>query len=209
MFLPFGVGGRVRWGALCPGCGSLERDRAAWLHLERTQAWIAPGIRLLHVAPERCLQPRLRMRLGSRYVTVDLVRTDIDLQLSVEELPFEDGSFDGIICNHVLEHVIDDRRALAELRRVLARGGWALLQVPIDPARLVTDEDPTVTSPRERRRRFGQHDHVRYYGTDYAERLRSAGFELDLSNVGEQYAEHEIKLHGLDCRETLHFCRLP
>ncbi|HTV19388.1 MAG TPA: class I SAM-dependent methyltransferase [Polyangiaceae bacterium] len=205
-FLPFGVGGRVRLNAVCPACLSLERDRAAWLALS-SRSWLDSKPRLLHVAPEYCLEPRLRRALDSRYVTGDLLRTDVDRQLSVEELPFEDGRFDAIICNHVLEHVRDDRKALSELRRVLAPGGWALLQVPLDQTQRVTVEDPSVTSPRERRRRFGQHDHVRAYGRDYVDRLRAAGFDPELCKIQDSYAEPEIQRHGLDRSEVLHFCR--
>jgi SAM-dependent methyltransferase len=205
-FLPFGVGGRVRFNAICPACQSLERDRAAWLELS-SRAWLEPRPRLLHVAPEHCFEPRLRQRLGSRYVTADLLRTDVDRQVSVEDLPFDDGCFDAIICNHVLEHVNDDRKALSELRRVLAPHGWALLQVPLDETRFATDEDPTVRSRRARRRRFGQHDHVRTYGRDYLERLRSAGFVPELRRVGEIHSPPEIVRYGLDRAETLHFCR--
>jgi SAM-dependent methyltransferase len=209
-FLPFGIGGKLRTGALCPGCRSLERDRAAWLLLSSSAApWLEQRPRLLHIAPERCLEPRLRARLGDRYVTGDLLRTDVDRQLSVEALPFEDASFDAIICNHVLEHVTDDRKALAELRRVLTPGGWALLQVPLDRDRAVTIEDPTETSARERRRRFGQHDHVRAYGRDYAERLRAGGFLLEPLEVRAQYDAHDLRRYGLDPDEVLHLCRKP
>lgn len=205
-FLPFGVGGRVRLNALCPVCHSLERDRAAWLELS-SQGWLQTRPRLLHVAPEHCLEPRLRQMLGSRYITADLLRVDVDRQLSVEELPFEDSSFDAIICNHVLEHVHDDRKALAEIRRVLSPGGWALLQVPLDEAQRVTVEDPAITSRNERRRRFGQHDHVRAYGRDYVDRLSGAGFAPELRRVRDRHAEPERARHGLDPGETLYFCR--
>lgn len=208
VFLPFGVGGRIRLNALCPVCHSLERDRAAWLELS-SHGWLEGRPRLLHVAPEGCLEPRLRQLLGSRYVTGDLVRRDVDRRLSIEELPFEDGSFDAIICNHVLEHVNDDAKALTEFRRVLSPGGWALLQVPLDSTRQSTYEDPTITSPRERRRHFGQHDHVRAYGRDYPKRLREAGFTLDLRSMREIHSERAMMRHGLDRHEVLHFCRRP
>jgi SAM-dependent methyltransferase len=161
----------------------------------------------LHIAPERCLEPRLREALGSRYVTGDLLRTDVERQLSVEDLPFDACRFDAIICNHVLEHVHDDRKALSELHRVLCPGGWALLQVPLEEANVVTVEDPTITSPSERRRRFGQHDHVRAYGRDYVDRLRHAGLEPEVLKVRERHNQPEIVRYGLDRREGLHFCR--
>jgi SAM-dependent methyltransferase len=184
----------------------LERDRAAWLALAGPPERLKSTARLLHVAPERCLEPRLRQRLGSGYVTADLLRTDVDRRVSVEQLPFDDGSFDAVICNHVLEHVQDDRKAMSELRRVLSPQGWALLQVPLDTNRSSTDEDPSITSTSERRRRFGQHDHVRWYGVDYVDRLREAGFVPHLRAVREFYEVQDIVRFGLDPSEILHFC---
>lgn len=206
-FLPFGVGGRVRWGALCPACRSLERDRSAWLEISTRENRLERTHNLLHVAPERCLERLLRQRLGSHYLTVDLLRRDVNCRASVEALPFPDGSFDGIICNHVLEHVQDDRRAMKELRRVLAPSGWALLQVPITLGLARTVEAPTLTSPQERRRRFGQHDHVRLYGRDYADRLLAAGLRAELMAICKRYSIADVSRYGLDRREILHFCR--
>jgi SAM-dependent methyltransferase len=207
-FLPFGVGGRIRSGALCPQCRSLERDRAAWLILRSPPSRLKPKMGLLHVAPERCLEPRLRESLGAGYVTGDLVRHNVDRNFSVEALPFADGAFDAVICNHVLEHVNDDRKAMRELRRVLAPGGWALLQVPLRRDLDTTLEDATVTSPRQRRIRFGQHDHVRWYGHDYVARLREAGFEPAVSRVRDGYTPAEILRYGLDPDEAVHLCNV-
>jgi SAM-dependent methyltransferase len=134
------------------------------------------------------------------------MREDVDRRLSIEELPFDDSSCDAVICNHVLEHVADDRKAMREILRVLRPGGWALLQVPIDRERLYTIEDPTA-SALERRLRFGQHDHVRSYGADYIERLKAAGFELDSGSVRDRYNRDEVWRHGLDPDEVLHICR--
>ena len=207
-FLPFGVGGKIRPHAFCPACTSLERDRAAWLHLTSSRA-LRPGMRLLHVAPEACLELRLRHVLGDGYVTADLLRDDVDVKASVEDLPFPDTRFDAVICNHVLEHVADDRKAMRELCRVLVPGGWALLQVPVDGSRAQTLEDPSVTSSAERRRRFGQHDHVRVYGQDYVPRLREAGFELTPVSVREEYDAEERRCFGLDAAEMVYLCRRP
>jgi SAM-dependent methyltransferase len=206
-FLPFGVGGRVRRNALCPGCRSLERDRLAWLQLMKEQSLLVPPIRLLHVAPEACFAPRLRATLGAAYITADLSRADVDVQLSIEQLPFPDGSFDAIICNHVLEHVADDRKAMREIHRALRPGGWALLQVPLAEELACTLEDDSVVTPSERKRRFGQHDHVRAYGRDYRDRLREAGFRVECLRVADLYRRTEIERYGLDPSETLHLCR--
>lgn len=206
-FLPFGVGLKLRRGALCPSCRSLERHRLLWLCVSERIERERP--RLLHVAPEPCFVPRLRTLLGERYVTLDLHATGVDVRATLEELPFAEARFDAVIANHVLEHVADDRRALAEVRRALVPGGWASLQVPIARDHAETREDPSVQSARERRRRFGQHDHVRWYGTDYPERLRAAGFEVDASSVRERFSPEAVERYGLDPDEVWYEARRP
>jgi SAM-dependent methyltransferase len=125
------------------------------------------------------------------YVAGDLDARFADRRIDVTALEFPDGTFDAILCNHVLEHVRDDRRAMSELRRVLRPGGWALLVPTIRNAR--TDEDPSVEDPDERTRRFGQHDHVRIYGWDYLERLDDAGFDVQVERLGEELPESAIR----------------
>jgi SAM-dependent methyltransferase len=205
----------VRWGVLCPFCRSLERHRAVWLYLharlhegaeERVEA---RALRLLHVAPEACFRPRLRRLLGKRYVTTDLVAPHVDVNASLEQLPFASESFDAVICNHVLEHVPDDRRALDELFRVLTPGGWAILQVPLATDHAHTREDPNESSPRERKRRFGQHDHVRWYGRDYPERLRAAGFEVEERPVRASHTPDELTRYALSPTEVLYVAHKP
>jgi SAM-dependent methyltransferase len=132
--------------------------------------------RLLHFAPEPCLERRLRRTPGLECRTADLEPGRADLREDITALSFRDRSFDIVLCSHVLEHVPDDRRALAELRRVIALDGTVLLAVPIRGA--TTDEDPTVVDAVERLRRFGQSDHVRFYGADFAQRVQSAGFDV-------------------------------
>ena len=180
-FLPH----RGRERAKCPGCGSLERHRVLWLFLEReTELFERPGA-MLHIAPEYALQRRLSQLPGLHYVSGDLDSALADHELDVMDIPFADGSFDFLICNHVLEHVEDDRRALAEINRVLAPGGWAILMCPVDYRRATTLEDPAAVTPRDRHRIFGQGDHVRLYGRDYANRLAAAGFSVR----AERYVE--------------------
>jgi SAM-dependent methyltransferase len=180
-FLPH----RGRRRAKCPRCGALERHRLLTLFLEReTDLFERPGA-LLHIAPEYALQRRLARVPGLRYVSGDLDSPLADVQLDVTDIPFESGSFDFLICNHVLEHVADDRRAMAEIRRVLAPGGWAILMCPVDSRRATTLEDPAAATPQQRHRLYGQSDHRRLYGRDYADRLRAAGFEV----LVERYVE--------------------
>jgi SAM-dependent methyltransferase len=215
VFLPFGVGLTVRLGALCPFCRSLERHRAVWLYLyPRLQQVVSEhgqtrSPRLLHVAPEVCFRHRLRRLLGQRYVTTDLVAPDVDVNAPLEQLPFASESFDVVVCNHVLEHVPDDRSAMDELLRVLVPGGWAIVQVPIAYDHEHTREDPSESSPRERKRRFGQHDHVRWYGRDYPERLRAAGFEIEQLAPHTQHTPAELERYGLSPTEVLYVAHKP
>lgn len=174
-FVPYGHVS-VRRNALCPSCLALERHRLLWLYLQQRTDFFEARRRVLHVAPERCLLERFRAIHGPGYVTADLESPLAALRADVQDLPLPDDSFDVVICNHVLEHVEDDLRAMRELRRVLAPGGWAILQSPIDSERETTYEDHLITSPSARERAFGQRDHVRAYGRDYGQRLSSAGF---------------------------------
>ena len=182
-FRAFGVEEK-RPDAQCVHCGALERHRFLWLFFQkRTALFEAPGKAMLHVAPERCFEPRLRARLGASYLTADLENPEADVRMDVQDITYPDGSFDVVYCSHVLEHVPDDRKALREFHRVLKRDGWAIILVPITVSRTV--EDPNETDPKERLRRFGQDDHFRRYGPDFLDRLRAAGFEVQVVRVAD------------------------
>ena len=205
-YLPSGSPPRPH--VLCPFCGSRERARMAWLFLKERNV-LRTGLRVLHVAPEQCLREKLTVLPGVKYTAGDKFtpgysypRGTIDLDITA--MPFADGSFDLILCSHVLEHVPDDRRAMTEIHRVLAPGGMAILMVPIALDHATTDEDPSVTDPQERIRRFGQFDHVRLYGRDYVDRLKSAGFEVVEDAMTERMSPTEIFRHGLLRSELVH-----
>ena len=205
-FLPSGKPPRPH--VLCPFCGSRERARMMWLFLQERDL-LKPGMRILHIAPERCVRERL-MRIPQ----VDYVAGDkkepaynypagtIDLDITV--MPFPEDRFDLILCSHVLEHIADDGAALRELFRVLASGGTAVLMVPLELDRAVTDEDPSITDPNERLRRFGQFDHVRMYGRDYAQRLEEAGFRVVEDAMTERLSAEEVFRFGLLRSEVVH-----
>lgn len=188
-FRPFGAPPRPN--ALCPGCTSLERHRALWLYLERhTDFFASTKLRLLHFAPEACLERPLRQRLGKNYVTIDLLDPRADVRDDITNLQFPDGSFNAVCCSHVLEHVPDDRKAMRELHRVLTHEGIAIVLVPIKGA--VTEEDLTLTDPAERTRRYGQADHVRYYGLDIIGRLQDAGFAVSHVDTAKVFSAQDI-----------------
>ncbi len=179
-FLPYGYI-KKRENALCPGCLSLERHRLLWLFLkDKTEFFNGNRLKTLHIAPEQCFIGRFKKMKNLDYTTGDLESPIVDVKMDVCNIPFKDEAFDIVICNHVLEHVNNDNKAMSELYRVMKKNGIGIFQVPLNIKSDVTDEDPTVTDRSERERRFGQYDHVRYYGMDYFERLKSVGFTINL-----------------------------
>lgn len=178
-FMPYGYV-TSREDALCPHCLSLERHRMIWLWLKESSNLFDGYPRLLHIAPEVSLMRHFKRhyRDNKNYITADLESPLADLHFDVQNIPLEDESMDVIICNHLLEHVEDDRRAMAELYRILKCGGWGIMLVPEERGRATTFEDDTITDPEERTRIFGQYDHRRIYGRDYDERLTTAGFRV-------------------------------
>jgi SAM-dependent methyltransferase len=141
--------------------------------------------------------------------TIDYVSGDLDsplamLRMDLTSMPFGAAAFDVVLCNHVLEHVLDDRAAMKELLRVLKPGGWAILQVPIKRER--TLEDVTVSTPEERLKVFGQRDHVRIYGRDYGERLASAGFGVTVEHYTGEFDPASVNSYGLMPDEDIYLC---
>lgn len=177
------VGGEHWPERTCPVCFADTRARLVWWYLESECRILERRIRVLHLAPEPGIYRRLRAARALSYHVADrepahYAFADAICKLDATALPYADARFDVVLANHVLEHIEDDARALAEIRRVLRPGGFALLQVPIALRLARTLEDPGVRSPEERERTFGQRDHVRLYGRDYVDRLAGAGFEV-------------------------------
>ena len=153
--------GRVpRKESQCPYCGSLERHRLLWLYLSRkTDLFDGAQKKMLHIAPEPCLEPRFKKWLAESYLTADLFNPHAMVKMDITNIAYPDQSFDVIYCSHVLEHVHDDRKAMREFFRVLKDKGWAILLVPIYAEK--TFENPSIVEPTARLKAFGQEDHVR------------------------------------------------
>lgn len=212
-FLPYGYVTQ-RDNALCPNCLALERHRTLWLWLLR-ESDIGRGAvalpRLLHVAPEVALMrkfSRIYAEQPADYVTADLESPLADLHFDIQHIPLEDESFDVVICNHIMEHVEDDRLAMREILRIMRKGGWGVILSPVDLQREKTFEDDTITDEAERTRIFGQYDHRRIYGRDYAERLRDAGFEVYECDYANLIPAKEKQLYALT-DEPLYIVRKP
>ena len=188
---------------MCPYCGSRSRHRCLTLFLLEDLSDDLEAARLLHFAPEKALEARLRDRLGDSYLSADLRSGAAMVTADMTDLTFDDQSFDMVVASHVLEHISDDRAALSELLRVLRPGGRAILQHPIEYAR-ETYEDAAITSPEARQLAFGQDDHVRVYGRDFADRMRAAGFTVELVRYSECVAAADVERRGLhDLEGTL------
>src|SRR5690606_17143940 len=177
-FLPYGYGTQ-RDNVLSPSTLSLERHRLLWLYLKNETDFFTAPKKVLHFAPEQAFYQRFRKQLNLDYTTTDLLSPLADVKADICNLPFDDNSYDLILCNHVLEHIPDDTKAMQELYRVMKVGGMGIFQIPQDVSRKITFEDNSITDKNERAKIFGQYDHVRIYGLDYFNKLRSIGFMVE------------------------------
>ena len=179
MFLPYGYGTQ-RNNVLSPSTLSLERHRLLWLYLQNETDFFTAKEKknVLHFAPEQEFYKRFKKQKNIQYTTTDLFSPLADVKADICNLPFEDNQYDVLFCNHVLEHIPDDTKAMQELYRVLKPGGMAILQIPQDLNRAITFSDDSITDEKERAAIFGQYDHVRVYGRDYFDKLRTIGFTV-------------------------------
>lgn len=201
-FLDYGYH-TIRKNVLSPGTLSLERHRLLWLYLKRETTFLEERIKVLHVAPEQAFYKIFKSIDHWDYTTTDLNSPLADVHSDLCDLPFKDQEFDLIFCNHVLEHIPDDIKAMSELFRVLKSGGSAFLQVPLEQDRPDTYEDDSITDPGERARIFGQYDHVRIYGKDYFTRLESVGFQTTALDYTASLSPQEIATYALPPGEWL------
>lgn len=190
-FLPYGYV-KQRPNILSPSTLSLERHRLLWLYLKNKTNFFTAEIKVLHFAPEQCFLKRFRKLKNLDYTTTDLLSPIADVKADICDLPFEDNSYDVILCNHVLEHIPDDTKAMQELYRVMKPGGYGIFQIPQDLNRETTFEDNSITDKAERAKIFGQYDHVRVYGRDYFNKLRSIGFKVSEVNYTSILSDSDI-----------------
>ena len=228
MFLPYGYGTQ-RNNVLSPSTLSLERHRVLWLYLnEETdffQSQLASdstvsnpkkiklrdaetnsALKVLHFAPEQAFYKLFRNQKNLDYTTTDLFSPLADVKADICDLPFEDNQYGVILCNHVLEHIPDDTKAMQELYRVLKPGGMAILQIPQDLSRATTFADDTITDQKERAKIFGQYDHVRIYGRDYFNKLRSIGFKVIEEDYTNKIAPELVEKYCLAKGEIIPVC---
>jgi len=204
-FLPYGYG-EQRLNALAPGSLSLERHRLLWLYLKNETSFFTKPAKMLHIAPEQCFLKRFKKQKNLDYTTADLRSPIADVKADICDLPFEDNAFDVVFCNHVLEHIEDDFKAMSELYRVLKPNGLGIFQIPQDLSLESTYEDLTINTPEERTKHFGQYDHVRVYGKDYFNRLRHVGFQVQEINYSKSFTKEQIQKYSLVEGEIIPVC---
>jgi len=206
-FLPYGYS-KQRKNALSPSTLSLERHRLMWLFLKNETSFFTSSkkIKTLHIAPEQCFLKIFKKQKNLDYITSDLESPIADVKADICNLPFKDDSFDVVFCNHVLEHIPDDKKAMQELFRVLKKGGFGVFQIPQDMSRENTFEDASITDKEERTKIFGQYDHVRVYGRDYFNKLRSVGFKVKEVDYTQRITPEELDRFCLMKNEILPVC---
>ncbi len=205
MFLPYGYGTQ-RNNVLSPSTLSLERHRLLWLYLQNETDFFTAPKKVLHFAPEQEFYKRFKKQNNLDYTTTDLYSPLADVKADICNLPFEDNTYDIILCNHVLEHIPDDTKAMKELYRVLKPGGMGVFQIPQDIKRATTFTDDSITDPKERAKIFGQYDHVRIYGLDYFDKLRSMGFRVEEVKYTETISPDLVDKYCLAKGEIIPVC---
>lgn len=196
-----------RKNALAPHSMSLERHRLLWIYLKEKTDIFTSDKKFLHIAPEYCFIRLFKKQKNLEYITGDLFSPWADVKIDVHKIPFDDNSFDIIMCNHVLEHVDNDKKAMEEFHRVLRPGGWGIFQVPIDYNREETLEDPNIKSKKDREKHYWQADHVRLFGLDYGKKLKEAGFAVTEEDFVKKMDPVLVERYALPRDEIIFFCR--
>ncbi len=198
---------KPRENAIAPDSLSLERHRLMWLFLKNKTNFFTDNLKFLHIAPEYCFIKIFKGMKNLDYLTADLISPWADVKMDVHDIPFEENTFDVVICNHVLEHVDDADKVMKEFYRVMKTGGWGIFQVPIDYNNSLTIEDRSVTDPRERERLYWQSDHLRLFGRDYGNKLTAAGFKVTESNFINEIDPKLVERYALDKNEIVYYCQ--
>ena len=204
-FLPYGYN-NLRKNALSPSTFSLERHRLLWLYLKNETGVFSKKIKLLHFAPEQAFYKRFKKLSNIQYDTIDINSPLAKIRADICDLPIKDNTYDFILCNHVLEHILDDNKAISELYRVLKKDGVGIFQVPIDMKKEFTFQDDSITDKKERNKIFGQYDHVRVYGKDYFTKLKNAGFKVEEVDYTKNLSKDEICRFSIVKGEIIPVC---
>lgn len=196
-----------RENAIAPDSMSLERHRLMWLFMKEKTNFFNAELKFLHIAPEYCFIKIFKGMKNLDYITADLISPWADVKMDVHDIPFDENSFNVVICNHVLEHVDDANKVMKEFYRVMKPGGWGIFQVPIDINNKATIEDKNVIDPNERERLYWQSDHLRLFGLDYGKKLSEAGFKVTESDFINELSDDLVERYALPKGEIVYFCQ--
>jgi len=196
----------LRENAVCPSCGSFERQRFFMLVFNKFSFINPDKYTMLDIAPTFCLQKVFKGNSNIEYVSFDISSPLAEIKGDITKMIFENNSFDIIICSHVLEHIENDLTALSEINRVLKSNGKAFFQIPLDKKMKSTFEDKTITNPEQRKEIYGQSDHVRIYGLDFPERLEKTGWTYEIINCSDTFDESLIRKYCLLEDEQIFVC---
>ncbi len=185
---------------VCPNCGSIDRNRRLWDLLN--QGYLKPNSRILHFSPSRSLYRKFKKLYASNYLSSDMSSDFMaDTNMDITSLKSKDSEFDIIICYHILEHVIDDQKAMAELYRVLDEQGTCFVQTPFKKGKIY--EDASIITEAERLDHFGQEDHVRIYSiSGLQKRLENSGFKVHVAS----FKENDDHQYGFSSNESIMIC---
>ncbi|MGG7151283.1 glycosyltransferase [Clostridium neonatale] len=189
----------------CPYCLSHDRERHLIMYFNRLNIWkYIINKTILHIAPEKNIQNIINNLTTKKYICGDLYPNNNSIEkIDITHIKYEDNYFDFIMCNHVLEHILDDTKAMSELYRVLKKGGYAVLQTPYSPRLGISFEDTNINTAEERKIYYGQSDHVRIYGLDIFERIKSVGFIVEIVENSKLFTVEECIEYGVNYKENL------
>lgn len=194
----------------CVKCGSTDKERLVFTYLKNNIDFFSNlDKRILHMAPEPNLSKEFLRCKFKEYVCGDFFASGYEdvypsyvKNINILDIPYGKEYFDVVICNHVLEHVKDDLKGMSEIYRILKKGGFAILQVPVSYKLKKTYEDFSITDGKAREEAFGQSDHVRIYGLDYIDRLKKIGFDVEIiSDLAKSFSKS-----GLNGKEKIFVC---
>lgn len=189
------IGGGYRDNCICPCCGSWDRIRWVYYVLQNKIDVTEISGRILHFAPEREIKDIIKRNNKIDYYTADIVPGRAMHVTDITDIQYRDGTFDYVICNHVMEHIIDEEKAVNEIKRVLKTNGKWIFSFPICKD-MLTYENPEIISPEAKLEAYGQEEHVRLYGKDYKERFEKYGLKLQIFSPEKEFDTIDIKKYG-------------
>lgn len=199
----------LRVNAVCPTCGSYDRERFLNYILENHSAIYSENFHILHIAPEKNIKDKFGGK-NPNYITGDIQfgKASQIIDLTDMKSQFNENYFDYIICSHVLQDIVNEKDAFNEIKRVLKNNGFLILSIPICFQMSKTLENHKLKSPIERLIQFGNRNHVRMYGNDYLNRLNDFGFTVQQFQANKILSRYEIRQNRFIGGDVVMICKI-